>query len=279
MGFEELAQRANDCRVAGRHEEAAELFARAEDELSPDVEDRRRALLLSLQATLDRDMCRYGSALDKLTRAARLYRLHGDSDGLARCDIKRGIALDDMGEHEAAKAEFGSAWKRVPPDSDLRVMAVYNIINAEVCQGNIAQARAMFEAMRPAADLMVEQGDPLGHHLRVHWTEAEILLGEDRVEEARSILREVSSHYAATGSAIDACRALTDLAECAVRLGELPEADATALVIAGLMARIGPRESETVRKIVLARMSRRQYSEAVLKMVLLRKGPARVLRG
>lgn len=270
--FERLAHEANEHRRHGRHKEAAQLFAAAANELPQGVEGLEKARLLSLMASLDRDTLRYAAALDKLAAARRIYHLHGDSDGLANCEIKRGIALDDLGEHEDAKREFAAAWNRSPEDSDLRVVAVYNILNAEVCQGHFAEARAMFEAMRPAAAMMEEGSDPHNRRRKVEWAEAEILLGENKVDQARAIFREIASLYVDEANPISSCRVLVDLAECAVRLGDHGEASQIAIVVAELLSGIGTREAATVRKLVLARMSQRQYSEAVLRM-LLGRGP------
>lgn len=260
----ELAERANEARLAGRLAEAVHLFEQAEAQLPAGVEGLARARWLTLRASLDRDQLRFVVGLERLRQAKRIYRLHGAGAEVARCELKVGILYDDLGDFLAAREEFVAAYVRLPPGHLLRPVAGYNLVASEIHMGNVAEARAMFEAMRPAARLMAAEGDRLGHCRRVDWIEAEILLWEGCYAAARALFTGIAASYAGECNVVNATRALVDLAECAQRLGDFAEVERLELVLAQLLGSLGSLEADAVCRALLAGMAMRRYSEAAI---------------
>lgn len=267
MGHAELASAANDCRRSGQMREAQILFEQAARKL-PEVEGLERANVLALWASLDRDLMDYRAAEAKLDRATHIYRLHRRTRDIARCEIIRGIVLDDRGDHEAAQEEFAQAWHRLPEDDSLRGVAAYNLVESEIAMGRAEEARAMFESLRPEARMMARNGDPLRHLRRLDWIEAQIMLGEGRTVEAREALLRLVEEYAGQMNLLNAGRLQVDLAECASRL-DLPEAfEAASLTFARLLSAAGVGQAGLALSLILARMTHRRCSEAVVRMLL-----------
>lgn len=266
----ELAQQANAARRAGRLPDAAFLYARARAALPDRVEDLQGAEVDALEASLDRDLLHLGDALDRLGRARRVFRLHRREEDIVRCDLKRAQILCDLGDHRRAQKLFAEVMRRLPPRHRMRGAAGVGIARAELDLGNTGAARELFDLLVPVFGAVVAlDGDPLGHLPRLSWLEAELLLAEDRLIDARRILTTLSNRYCSEGNPFDSALVLIDLAECAERMGRVDEVGAAAVAMSQLFARLQMTgAAETASKLILHRIAQRQGSEAVVRLVL-----------
>lgn len=273
-----LADQANDCRRAGEWGRAAELFREAHEALPEKVQGLDLARVLAIEASFDRDRMRFAAALRKLARAHGIFRLRRCCpEDLARCEIKRGIIYDDLGEYAEAQEEHLAAIGRLPRGHVLRPPAMFGIIEAAISLGECQHARRWFDGVRPSGTVMDLDGDPLGHRIKVDWVEGQLWLAEGELMQARRRMVDVVEHYMGTAPhVLSTARALLDLSECSARLGLRREVEDATRMMADLFSVLGLREEEAAVRLLLARLASRRACEAAFGVVLAARSAVRV---
>jgi tetratricopeptide (TPR) repeat protein len=207
-----LSFQANAVRAAGDFEGAQVLFRRARDLMDEHaVADLELgAELHSFLGSLDTDLRRFEQAAEHLDSAARLYRMLGYEEDLARVLLQLGILHRHLGNLEAALEADHTASGLISPESNpsLYLGARFNY------------AHTLFEAKKyqAARDLLVYDEDLFEAHadghlrIRVRWLEARIAAAIGDPEEAERSLLVVREHFAGEGHGFNAAIACLHLA-------------------------------------------------------------------
>lgn len=218
-----LAHRANALRVAGELSGAEALFERVHTALrrSPIEDLTLRGELASLEASLRQDQRRLTEATEQLDRATFCLRRAGDTEGLFKVLLKRGICLRLQERPREAIRCFQEAAVQIPENQSGRLhLAAQHGQTLCLCDlGDFPAARALIE--QHAA--LYDRFDDAWTVLRRVFAEGRIAAGLGERETAVELLGRARSGFLGIGSGYDAALAGLDLAELHLRAGEVAE--------------------------------------------------------
>ncbi|HET9211093.1 MAG TPA: helix-turn-helix transcriptional regulator [Thermoanaerobaculia bacterium] len=215
------AYRANAERVANDQPAADKAFARAwqlwragdDGGLLPEWR------MLSLEASLRRDVRRLPEALSLLDRALKAAGADPEARGVIL--LKKAFVHDQMGDPEGALKTLREAAPCVEARGDRRLVFA---LRFEIAKGlwaleRFAEAEELLPEVRERA---VELGNELDL-VRVGWLAARVAAGQGRWEEASSGLEQVRRDFTARGLFQDAALAGLELALLHLKAGRTAE--------------------------------------------------------
>lgn len=226
-----LAHRANALRVAGELRGADDAFRRTRRFMAhhPLNSSAVHAEVTNLEASLRFAQRRMDEAEHLLDRAVLLYRMEGNTAGVAKSLIMRGEVQRLEGDLDAARGSMGEALELLDPrrESFLYVCAV----------GNLALYLCDAGLHRRAAELIegnaywFERHDESWTRLRLAGIRGRIAFGLGEMEEAEALFRQARDGYLAEELGYDAALASLDLALLLLAEGRTLELRETAHTI------------------------------------------------
>ena len=213
----DLRGRAHAClgnaqRILGELRSAEMAFREAELYLgrSTTGNDRLRAEVWGLEASLRRDQRRFQEALALSDRSLAVYEELGDDDALGAALVKRARTFQEAGELEKAVELLRSVAGKVSPETAPRVFLCsrHNLFSCLIVLARFAEA----EAMLPEVRELCRQGNHALDLLRLRWEEAKIAAGLGRAADAEPLLVEVRQDFLDRGMTYDAALVSLDLA-------------------------------------------------------------------
>ena len=207
------ARLGNARRVLGELKSADEAFRRAEELLgrSTTGDERVRAEIWDLEASLRRDQRRFDVALELLDRAIRFYRSDERHPHLAAHSlVNRASVLIEAGVAEAAVDVLREAEALVDAGHDPRLLLClrHNLLDGLTKLGRYDEAQAIL----PDVEALAWQ---LGGGLdlvRLRWTAGRVALGLGKLGPAEAAFREVRDAFLEHRMGYDAALVSLDLA-------------------------------------------------------------------
>lgn len=226
-----LAHRANALRVGGDLPGADDAFRRARRHLAhhPLNSSAVHAEVTNLEASLRFAQRRMEEAEHLLDRAVLLYRMGGDTAGVAKSLIMRGEVQRLEGDLDCARESLGEALELLDPrrESFLYVCAV----------GNLALYLCDADLHQQAAELIDGNREWFARHderwtrLRLAGIRGRIAFGLGNLSEAEALFREARDGYLSEELGYDAALASLDLALLLLAEGRNDELKDTAYTI------------------------------------------------
>jgi tetratricopeptide (TPR) repeat protein len=217
--------------------------------------------LLHFEAALRRAERRFDEALALLDEAETVSYPE-------RALVSRGFTLEVMGQYERAIETLLQAVPRVDRQADPRLWNILRLnLAALLCHvGNYGEAAALVEVIRP---LVADLGDEIDL-VRLLWLEGRVAAGQGRSAEARRLLAQARSDFAARGMAYDVALALLEEAVLLLDEGRTAEVKALAEELTAVF------EDKGVHREALAAL--RLFHEAVEREEATAELARRVLR-
>jgi tetratricopeptide (TPR) repeat protein len=202
---------ANILRVQGHFRQAEKAFQTAELYLAGSwLDPLDEALLLELRGALRRGQRRFEEAVELLDAAIAIYREVNEPHLHGRALSIQGLALQYMGDHDAAADRFRRSLFLADGvlEPRLLVSSQYNLISCLQEAGQIAEAAELI----PEAKRMMEQVGKPADLLRLRWAEGRIDASRGRLDRAGETLREVRQAFLDSALVFDAALVSLDLA-------------------------------------------------------------------
>ncbi len=202
----------NARRVLGELRSAETAFRDAHEYLGLSMtgNERVRAEILDLEASLRREQRRFDLSLELLDEAVDLYKGLEDQHHQGRSLISKAKVLEEMGKLEAAIDLLPHALGLIDAQRNpaLEIYGRYNLIWCLVtaerfddAERLLPEVRSLFERLSKPLDL-----------LRLRWADARIALGMGDEAAAERIYREIQQEFFRLGLAYDAALISLDLA-------------------------------------------------------------------
>jgi tetratricopeptide (TPR) repeat protein len=206
-----LAALGNAQRLAGLFEEAKQPIASAWELLEDGSGDPlEEANLLSIEASLWRDMGQLDRSAGILDRAIQIYRQIGDDHRCARMLIQKGLAVRYAKPARGIKIlEDALSLLDHVHDPRLELCAWHNLALFLNDAGEPREALATLEMTRP---LYLAFGDR-HTQLLLHWLEARIARSLDHLTEAEAVLKRVTAEFERRGMRHEQAIAALDLVQ------------------------------------------------------------------
>lgn len=168
------------------------------------------AHLAALKAVLRSDQRRFDEAGRLLDRAIRIYRRSGERRMVGQSLIRKGTALGEAGEAEAAIAALSEGVELIDAERDRRwlLAAQHNLILFHEELGRVDEALALLASARP---LYSRLGDAL-NLLRLRWLEGRLARAQADLTVAEAAFSEVADAFVERQMPYDAALATLDLA-------------------------------------------------------------------
>jgi len=224
-----FAYLANALKVANELTAADLAFADAERRFSwhsPLVE----AELLTIKSSLRREQRRYTEALEAAATALKIYRDLGDRRGTLACRLLQAKAYEEVPDWASACDLLRTAETEAQLADDSRFLAAL-LNNFVTCLAKIGSYQEAMERLPQAKNLIAEHGRDTDR-LRLRWTEALVLDGLGRIEEAETALRTLQQEFLDRRMPLDATLVSLDLAVVLFKSGK---ADALKTLAAELL--------------------------------------------
>jgi tetratricopeptide (TPR) repeat protein/DNA-binding XRE family transcriptional regulator len=179
--------------------------------------------LLDLEASLLRAQRHMAAALERLDQA---LALHPAGEGRGRILLKKGVTLEQLGDHEAAVAVFHEAAPWIDREREPRNFCVlrFNLIVCLCHAGRYEEAAAGLSELR-ALTAEPRQGMD---RVRRHWLEGRIAGGLGRISEGIAALAAVRAEFAAEKIFYDEALVSLELAGLYLEQGRTAEVKALA---------------------------------------------------
>jgi tetratricopeptide (TPR) repeat protein len=215
-----LAYLANAERVAADYEAAERAMARATDRLAAGSGDERlRARVGELRASLERDTGHPEHAVRSLRRAGDVYRQLGERTDLGRVLVQQGVLLAHVGDTAKSLEALRQAFEVLRPREDPRsVLAATQCL--AYCLHTIGYDIAAAQLVHEAAAVVERHGDRVTL-LRLRWLGARIQIALGHDGEAQ--LKQVRDGLLERGLVYDAALVCLDLATGYARCQRLPD--------------------------------------------------------
>jgi tetratricopeptide (TPR) repeat protein len=224
-----FAYLANAFKVANELTAADLAFADAERRFSwhsPLVE----AELLTIKSSLRREQRRYTEALEAAAAALKIYRDLGDRRGALSCQLLQAKVYRETGDPLSACDVLRTAASGASLSDDPRLFSMVqaNFVTCLAEAGRYEEAQQRLPQAKEFYRLHGRDTD----RLRLHWTEALVLDGLSRIEEAETSLRALQQEFLDRRMPLDATLVSLDLA---VVLLKSEKADALKTLAAELL--------------------------------------------
>lgn len=179
------------------------------------------ARVLAMKAVLRSDQRRFEETLSLLDRTIEIYRRTGQRRSLGQTLIRKGTALGEAGEPEAAIRYLREGADLIDPVEDRRwtLVAKHNLILYLSDLGEVDEALRLLNETRP---LYAEMGETMSL-LRLRWLEGRLAQARSDLEEAESAYQEVQDAFIARSMGLDAALATLDLATVYLASGRTAE--------------------------------------------------------
>lgn len=220
----------NARRVLGEFRSAETAFRRSEGLLQRSMtgNDRIRAEVLDLKASLLRGQHHFGEALQIWDQSLTLYKASGGAAKVGDILVKKAKTLEDSGEPERAISELERAISVIDPaDSRLSFYARHNLLACLILVGRFEEAARLL----PSVQELSHQSPSTINLVRLQWAEARIAFGLGHNEDAESHFRQVQREFLHRGMAYDAALVSLDLAVVYAQEGRNDELRQLALEI------------------------------------------------
>jgi tetratricopeptide (TPR) repeat protein len=239
-----LGEMANALRVAGRVDEAEEVFEQAFDREDDFYDPHLASHLLQMRATLYGRTGDPAFAVTLLGLVIRFYDEQKDTHLGGRARIAQSIYVARAGEKEAALELNLEGLKRVDRERDpaLVMAALHNRLLLLLKLGRKEEAR---ETARSCAGF--DTAGPVA--LRLRWLEGTILQSLGELEDAEQALRQSRDGLSALGLKVFTAMASLDLSATLLLQDRFQEAQT---------------ESSTAEKILLGLENRKEFFPALL---------------
>jgi tetratricopeptide (TPR) repeat protein len=200
---------ANARRLAGFFEESKRAIEAAWGYLEEGTGDPlEEASLLSIEASLWRDLGRLDRSVRLLDRAVRIYQQVGDDNRCARMLVQKGLALGYADPASGIRL-FQEALRLIDAAQEprLELCARHNLALFLDAAGDPEEALAIVEMSRP---LYAVFGDRQTQ-LLLHWLEARIARSFGDIAESEAVLRKITAEFAQRGMHYEQTIASIDL--------------------------------------------------------------------
>lgn len=206
-----LAALANACRLTGSYEESKQAIENAWEHLENGSGDPlEEANLLSIEASLWRDLGQLDRSAGILDRAIQIYRQIGDDNRCARMLIQKGLAVGYAQPARGIKI-LHDALNMLDTSGEprLELCAWHNLALFLNDAGEPREALAVLDSTRP---LYLAFGDR-HTQLLLHWLEARIARSLDNLSEAERVLTRVTAEFERRGMRHEQAIAALDLVQ------------------------------------------------------------------
>lgn len=212
-----FAYLANALKVANELTAADLAFADAERRFSwhsPLVE----AELLAIKSSLRREQRRYTEALEAAAAALKVYKDLADRRGVLACRLLEAKAYEEVPDWASACDVLRTAESeaRLSDDPRLFSMIQANLVTCLTEAGRYEEAQ---QRLPQAVELYRLHGRDTDR-LRLRWTEALVLDGLGRIEEAETALRALQQEFLDRRMPLDATLVSLDLAVVLFKSGK-----------------------------------------------------------
>lgn len=217
-----VGQFGNALRVSGRLADAEEAFALAERYREQGTGDLSlRAKLCEQRAALESFERRFEDASDSIDEAARLHRMLGDEQGLARTFVQHGIVSLYQGEPENGIRLFYRAIPLIDAqeDPDLLLATRHNLIRCLLDLDRASDAIVLH--LRTQEAYAGHRGSLL--LLRAIWQEGQLLRELGFLDFAEAAIRRARDGFVERGLAYEAAVVSLDLAAVYAKQGRPQE--------------------------------------------------------
>jgi tetratricopeptide (TPR) repeat protein len=206
-----MAALANARRLAGFFEESKQAIESAWELLEDGTGDPlEEASLLSIEASLWRDLGRLYRSSRLLDRAIQIYRQIGDDNCCARMLIQKGLAV---GYAEPARGikilQDALSLLDAAQEPRLELCARHNLALFLDDSGESREALALLEMTRPLYGVFGDRQT----QLLLHWLEARIARSFGDLAEAEAVLQKVIAELEQRGMRYEQALASIDLAQ------------------------------------------------------------------
>jgi tetratricopeptide (TPR) repeat protein len=257
----------NAYRVANRLQEAEDALGEAVERFRQGTgDDRLKARLLDVQASLYGDLRYFDLCFAALDAVIALYRELGESHLVGRALITKAVHTRYANDTPRAIDLLQEGLSLIDPEADpkLAVNSVHNLAWLMVDCGRYREARRILWESLP------HNGEHVGHldRLKARWLEGRVNAGLGKLALAERDLQAAREGLEAAGLPYTAAIAALDLAELELRRGQPEPAEALALQAVGvfLSLEIG-REAQTAVRFLEAAAKRRLMTGVVLRDV------------
>ncbi len=219
------ARLGNAWRLANRHREAEEAFARAEDAWAAErqsIDRRAEAEILRLKASLRQYQRRFPEAMELVSRATALCQLAGDRRQIVYCSVQRAILCVYSGQPRAALpvlSEADQLARQQLGKPELRLFVLQVSAGVHTLLGDYAAA----EPLLPVALELCEDSRRPDGTCQVRWLQGLASRGRGRLEQAATRLAEAHSGFEALGDMDSAAMVALDEAALQLRRGRTSE--------------------------------------------------------
>lgn len=199
---------ANAFKVASELTAADLALADAERRFSwqsPPVE----AELLIIKSSLRREQRRYTDALDSAAAALKIYRDLADWSGVLTCRLLQAKAYEENQDWASACDVLSTAEAEAGLTDNSRLLAALQN-NIVTCLAKIGRYDEAISRLPRAKELLSKHGADTDR-LRLRWTEALVLDGLGRIEEAETELRALQQEFLDRRMPVDATLVSLDL--------------------------------------------------------------------
>ena len=270
------AELGNAYRVNDDLHQAEDAIRRAARHLAAGTgDDRLRARVLDLTASLSADQRRFAAAEALLAEVQVLHERHGDRHAAGRAMISRGIyaGYAERTEEAIRLLEAGLAAIDRELDPGLARSAIDGLVQAMIALHRFREARALLWQNRR---LYTADGQRV-NRLKVRWHEGEIAAGLGELGRAEAAFRQALAGFAAGNLRYKEALVRLDLAAVLVERGEPAEAIAhTDAALATFHALGIEREALGALALLAGAVEREQALTAPLLAVL--RGTAAALK-
>src|SRR6185436_1292892 len=206
-----MAALANARRLAGFFEESKQAIRGAWEHLEEGTGDPlEEASLLSIEASLWRDLGQLERSTDLLDRAIRIYQQVGDDNRSARMLIQKGLAVG-YAEPASGIELLQSALRLLDPAQEprLELCARHNLALFLDDAGEPEEALALLEMTRPLYRVFGDRQT----QLLLHWLEARIARSFGDLAGAEAVLRKIVTEFERRGMHYEQTLASIDLVQ------------------------------------------------------------------
>jgi len=217
-------QYGNALRVAGKFQDAEQVFKAARDEIkgNPMVAHDLYALAARFEGTLRTNQRRYKEARILLARAILIYRVFGEEREAAQALLKIAFVYFQLDELPRSFEAIQEALSVLDSDEDLSLVAIARQVlasylcdsgDAEAARQSVAQSTEIF-------DRYVQEAQAESFRLLVVWLRGRIARNLGEYERAEGLLSEAAEGYSDIENSFDTALVLLDLADSYLMAGD-----------------------------------------------------------
>jgi tetratricopeptide (TPR) repeat protein len=219
---EALAALGNAKRLAGRFDDARSTLKAAREHLEKGTGDPlQEANIISMEASLIRDLGRFEEAASLLNRPLEIYREAEDPNACAKVLIKQANAIGYSDPQKAIPLlQDALALLDTAEEPRLELCARHNLVWFLNDDGRTEEALTFLELSRPLYKAFADSWT----QLRLHWIEARLARSLGGLEEAEATLRKLWAAFGERNFVYEQTLVSIELAEVYTAQGKWGEA-------------------------------------------------------